>query len=222
MFSSLSLTPASFAVSFLGCRVNVIAMNYCLQQHPLPPEVTSLVDCLSSWNKVAWKITYYVQKRLICIDIYASQSFKENKCTVKKMRAPHMGSAYGRWSGQNTGEGAPSPPVWNVPYGCSHSTRPYLMKMYYVPRPSMRLFPVPFSRVLMANTSYGYLDFLDGGGPAKGTYWSTVEGLWVPGHWGLLWFGIPWATIMPDRPLQEQDSRHLFLDSCLLLSQPWW
>lgn len=42
---------------------------------------------------------------------------KQNKCTVKKMIAPHLGSAYRRWSGQNPGEGAPSPPVRNVPYG---------------------------------------------------------------------------------------------------------
>ena len=78
---------------------------------------------------------------------------------------------------------------------CLRSIRPYLMNMYYVPRPSARLFPVPFSRVLMANMSYGYLDFLDGGGPPKGPCWGTVEGIWVPEHWGLLWFGIPWATI---------------------------
>ena len=51
-------------------------MYYCLQQQPLPSKFTSLVEYLSSWNKVAWKITYCVQKRLICIDIYASQSFK--------------------------------------------------------------------------------------------------------------------------------------------------
>ena len=67
----------SFFCSFV-CRIQ----SQCHSQillfaiAPLPPKFTSLVDYVSSWNKVAWKITSHVPKRLICIDIYASQSFQ--------------------------------------------------------------------------------------------------------------------------------------------------
>ena len=112
---------------------------------------------------------------------------KQNKCTVKKMIAPHQGEVLTAGEVGRT-LGRVPPPLWYEMFHMerSHSIRPYLMNMYYVPRPSARLFPVPFSREFMANTSYVYLDFLDGGGPAKGTCWGTVEGLWVPGHGGLL------------------------------------